>query len=103
MLRIAADSAQQAGHEAMEKLYRYDLIGASLSGESRHPQQVIRELGLKIVYGEPVPIADCWLFRFKEPFSVELPHFIEYVKETDETARRYSTGKTDIFVPNSKE
>lgn len=73
----------------MEKLYRYDLISASLAGEPRHPQQVIRDLGLKIVYGEPVPIADCWMFRFKEPFSAELPSYIEYVPETKETEERY--------------
>lgn len=73
----------------MEKLYRYDLIGASLAGESRHPQQVVKDLGLKIVYGEPVPIADCWMFRFAEPFDAVLPSFIEPVRETDLTAKRY--------------
>lgn len=73
----------------MEKLYRYDLISASLAGEKRHPQQVVKDLGLKIVYGEPVPIADCWMFRFAEPFSATLPPFIEPVRETDLTAKRY--------------
>ena len=73
----------------MERLYRYDLISASLAGEPRHPQQVVKDLGLKIVYGEPVPIADCWMFRFKEPFTVAMPSFIEPVKETDLTMKRY--------------
>lgn len=77
----------------MEKLYRYDLIGASLAGEPRHPQQVVKDLGLKIVYGEPVPIADCWMFRFAEPFNLELPSYIEYVPETEGTAKRYRLHK----------
>lgn len=44
--------------------YRYDIITACVDcGEERHPAAVMKELGLNIVKGEAVPMADCWFFR----------------------------------------
>lgn len=46
------------------KNYRYDIIGADLdAGVREHPQAQMKKLGYKLIKSEPVPIADCWLFR----------------------------------------
>jgi hypothetical protein len=44
-------------------LYRFDMITAHQRGESRHPEVVIRELAPDATDFEPVPVADCWVFR----------------------------------------
>lgn len=44
----------------------FDLIGADEGGATNHPQEemskLARELNFKILYSEPVPVGDCWLF-----------------------------------------
>lgn len=43
--------------------YRYDLIGASLSGINEHPQAQMKKLGYKVIKSEPFTISDSWVFR----------------------------------------
>ena len=74
----------------MGRLYRYDMITADMAGAHGHPQKVVKELGLEIEYGEPVPIADCWMFRFKEPHTDDLPEYLVPIKETEATRKRFS-------------
>ena len=59
---------------------RYNMIGASLAGVERHPQEhmieIARDLGVKILTAEPVPIADCWLFSLEGDSPLILPDYI---------------------------
>jgi len=41
---------------------RYDLIAATYSNESRHPQQVMRDLGITYQHATPQSMADQWWF-----------------------------------------
>lgn len=53
----------------------YDVIEASYHGENRHPQVVIKELGLKQIKAEPFMIVDGWRFEVEDN-DVELPPWI---------------------------
>lgn len=58
------------------KGYRYDIIGAELNcGVKDHPQKVMKDLGFKVVKCEPVPIADCWLFKVENEID-EVPSYL---------------------------
>ena len=59
---------------------RYDLIGAFNNGVSKHPQEDIKELGLKAISYKPVPIADCILIDVLNINGVELPNYISEIK-----------------------
>lgn len=43
--------------------------------KSKHPQERLKELGIKIVIGVPESIADCWICLV-EDFDFELPPYI---------------------------
>jgi hypothetical protein len=60
---------------------RYDLYGAGLENERRHPQQVMRDLG--IVYEEAIPqsLGDQWWFRGCENVPVTLPPYLELMDQ----------------------
>lgn len=44
------------------RLYKYDMVGASLSGHTGHPQAEILRFAPDAYRWRPESIADCWLF-----------------------------------------
>lgn len=44
------------------KKFGFDLIGATLAGDRRHPQTAMRELGFEWSSAEAIPISDAWVF-----------------------------------------
>ena len=56
---------------------RYDLYGAGLAGEMRHPQTVMRELGIEYDEGIPQSLGDQWWFMGCSNVPEVLPGFIE--------------------------
>lgn len=70
------------------KHLRYDCMGAAYAGESRHPQQVIRELGITHELAIPQSMGDqWWLFNCEHG---ELPVFITEMKCDEWMAKQYS-------------
>ena len=63
MLHVEADADAPALAGGMNMArYRFDMIGAQLAGERRHPQTVILEWFPDAAELEPAPIADAWFF-----------------------------------------
>ena len=61
-------------------IIRYSWIGADRAGEKRHPQQVVKELGFKVLKYEAVGIADCSMMLIDlepETFAGPFPDYIE--------------------------
>lgn len=63
------------------KQIHYDIIGAYYYAKKhgvkdKHPQETMRELGLKLVMAIPESIADCWNCLV-EDFDFNLPDFIK--------------------------
>ncbi|ELE9721577.1 MULTISPECIES: hypothetical protein [Enterobacter] len=69
------------------KHLRYDCMGAAYAGESRHPQEVMLELGISYERAIPQSMVDqWWLFNCKHG---ALPNFITEMKCGDWMARQY--------------
>lgn len=68
------------------KSLRYDLIGAHMSGEKRHAQEVIQNLGITYQHSTPQSISDSWWFWNCENVPEELPTFIGKLKIKPEEA-----------------
>jgi hypothetical protein len=69
---------------------RYDMIGADYAGEKRHPQDVMKALGIHYIHATPQSIGDCWWFwccdLHATPKSIgsnPLPSFIEPIDLSD--------------------
>lgn len=63
------------------KNYRYDLIGAGLDfGVREHPQIQMKKLGFNVVKSEPVPIADCWIFRVDNDIE-DIPKYLHRISD----------------------
>lgn len=60
---------------------RYDMLGAYLAGEKRHPQIVYKEYGLQPIYAWGETIAGCWILHCPDEnvASVALPSWIKPV------------------------
>lgn len=57
---------------------RFDCYGQALAGDNRHPQVVMRELGIKYLYAVPHSIASQWFFWGCDNVPNPLPaHFRE--------------------------
>ena len=52
-------------------------------GDKRHPQTIMKELGIKYKEAEPVSVADCWLFHGVDVATVskDRPAYIEFFKD----------------------
>ncbi len=57
----------------------YEAYGAGLSNENRHPQIVMKELGITYKKSEGVAIRDAWFFYDCSNVPEKLPEFIEQV------------------------
>lgn len=55
---------------------RYDMIGAHYSGENRHPQVVMKELGLSYQHATPQSIGDQWWFWNVQGDLSNLPEYL---------------------------
>ena len=86
--RIMSDHGRKLDADGFDIVYRYrfDMFGAMMAGETRHPQIVIRELAPRASDFEPVTISDCWLFS--APPIDDLPPFIERESGHDISAHR---------------
>lgn len=54
----------------------YSMIGASYAGESRHPQIVLKELGINYKFAIPQSLYDSWWLFGCSDVPSELPEFI---------------------------
>lgn len=54
---------------------RYDMI----SGPARHPQLVMKDLGITYATAEAVSIADCWIFGDCKNVPELLPKYLEKI------------------------
>lgn len=61
---------------------RFDMIGAYMAGEHGHPQKVMEEHGFHVTKGDPISIADCWIFQIVPPYPEgELPKWLKRVRD----------------------
>jgi len=54
----------------------FDLYGAALAGDTRHPQHVMRDLGITYQVAVPQSLGDCWWFFNCENVPEQLPAHI---------------------------
>lgn len=59
---------------------RLDLRNAYESGETEHPQILMKKLGYNILKSEPIPIADCWIFEVEE-LILPLPEYLKLLED----------------------
>ena len=57
----------------------YEAYGAALANENRHPQIVMKELGITYEKSEGVAIRDAWFFYGCSNIPEKLPDFINQV------------------------
>lgn len=76
------------------KHLRYDCISAYYDGENRHPQEVLRSLGITYEVAIPQSICDQW-WLFNCQYS-HLPKFITEMKLDEEMVNRYKMPKSYI-------
>ena len=62
------------------KNLKLDVIGMYMSGENRHPQQLMSDLGMKYQHSTPQSICDSWWFWNCENIPNELPEYISELK-----------------------
>ena len=73
---------------------RYDVLGAHYSRESRHPEVVIKELGIEYKIAIPQSMAEqWWLFDCND---TELPSFITTMSADARLVERYKLPKSYI-------
>ena len=66
------------------KNLRFCLMDAHFSGEKRHAQEVMKELGITYKHAVPQSIIDSWWFLCCENVPSELPSFItEIIKDNN--------------------
>lgn len=61
---------------------QFDLIGAELHGENRHPAVVLKELNITYGRYEGMPIADCIFLHDAKVPDEKLPPYIRVIKES---------------------
>jgi hypothetical protein len=62
--------------EMKVKRLRYCCNGASIAGEKRHPQDVMRDLGITYQHATPQSMADQWWFWIPDNAPDELPGYM---------------------------
>ena len=65
------------------KNYRYEILGAHYNyGIETHPHEQMIKLGFHVIKGEPVPIADCWIFRVDNENEIEnIPGYLKEIND----------------------
>ena len=62
------------------KQLKYDMWSADVQYKVQgHPQEVMKNLGFKLINSVPQSIADCWWFTV-EDFDFELPPYLSEIK-----------------------
>lgn len=74
----------------------YDMIGAYCAGEIRHPQTVMKEMGITYKISTPQSIADSWWFWNCENIPQNIPNFIKELKAKPEDCIGYGLSKEDV-------
>lgn len=60
---------------------RYCIYRACLEKEQRHPQEVMRSLGIKYEHATPMSVFDMWVFWLCNiPSGIELPSYLTEFK-----------------------
>lgn len=59
---------------------RYDLLGAGVNGENRHPAEVLKELNISYQRYEGCPVADCIFLHNAQLTDDHLPPWITVCK-----------------------
>ncbi len=60
-------------------IIRYYLQSADNAGYNGHPENVMRDLGFKLISGLPETIADLWFFEVEETDNI--PDWLHVMKE----------------------
>ena len=66
----------------MSVCLKVDAIGQGESGDNRHPQTIMRDLGLDVLRCEAVPLGDCWFFEVDCEVE-DLPKLPQFVSVCD--------------------
>jgi hypothetical protein len=72
---------------------RFDMYAASDSKESRHPQEVMRELGITYQHATPQSIADQWWFWNCQNVPDSLPPYLSELNVTPHDAIGHGLSK----------
>jgi hypothetical protein len=72
----------------MKKCLRFDMIEQYFSGVSGHPQDIMKELGIKYEHAIPQSIGDQWWFIDCE-YDCILPKFIDEMEFTEEDRKHW--------------
>ena len=76
------------------KHLRYSMMCASIDcNENRHPQIVMRELGITYKHSTPQSMADQWWFWVCESVPNELPKFLTPMKNNPHDCVGYGLSK----------
>lgn len=74
----------------------FSLYAAYDSGENRHPQDVMRGLGITYAIATPQSIFDSWWFWGCENVPETLPAYLTPLKRTPEQAIGHGLGPDDV-------
>jgi len=71
---------------------RYDMLSATKAGDSRHPQKVMRELGITYTHAIPQSLGDQWWFANCKNVPEVLPVFLKEMRiEANWIAKAFET------------
>lgn len=74
------------------KHLRYDCMGAAYAGENKHPQVVMRELGIAYEHAIPQSMGDQWWFFNCQ--HGDLPEYISEMECDNWLVRQYELPET---------
>jgi hypothetical protein len=81
---------------------RYCLIDAMGHNENRHPQKVMKDMGITYQHATPQSIADQWWFWNCDNIPEKLPSFITELEIDPISAIGYGLSKEDAEEIKSK-
>lgn len=74
---------------------RYCLITAHMCGLTRHPQEIMRDLGISYALATPQSISDSWWFWCCSNVPEALPEFLKPLARTPHEAIGFGLSKRD--------
>lgn len=77
----------------MKKNLHYCLYGSAITGDNRHAQKAIKDLGITYEHSTPQSLYDCWQFWNCENVPDELPEWI--TEMTDGPMKYIGRGLTE--------
>ena len=89
------------------RMLRYDMMEAAIShNEKRHPQSVLKGIGVDYFMAVPQSISDCWFFYLPEfSYDFMLPKFCEVmmVDPLDHVGFGLSMDDAKLLICKTKE